>query len=205
MRQFNFKPLVNVRTQKDEFSTNLVATSILGTFRVPPKVAEQLDITDYSAVSIFSDLNEETNEVEAFIAKGHDGTILRDAEGNIVTGSRNTTEFDPADPMSGAIVRVTSEGSKVLSFTSSATWKMLGGSKDKELILAVESLGVMDYPLPNGEFRNGEVFQIKVIGTREVNSRKSKSSEAAEGVAPISNDADVAASIAEEEYVEEEV
>ncbi len=204
-RNFNFKPLVNTRTQKDEFSTNLIATSIVGGFRVPPKVATILGVEDYSAVSIFSDVNEETGETEAYIAKGHDGTILRDADGKVVTGSRNTTEFDENDPMSGAIVRTTAEGSKVLSFTSSATWKMLGGSQDHELVLDLESIGVLDYPLPNGEFRNGEVFQIKVKETRKVNSRRPKVAGEAGDVTVIADDADIAQAIAEEEYEEEEV
>jgi len=206
MRNFNFKPLVNTRTQKDEFSVNLIATSITGGFRVPPKVAKLLDIADYDAVSIFSDINPETEQEEAFIAKGHSGTILRDEEGKPLTGSRNTTLFTEEDPMSGAIVRVTAEGSKVLSFTSSATWKMLGGANDHELVLSIESIGVMDYPLPNGEFRNGEVFQIKAVETRKVNTRKSKADgEDSENNVAIADDADIAASISEEEYEEEEV
>lgn len=204
MRNFNFKPLVNTRTQKDEFSTNLIATSIVGGFRIPPKVATQLGVADYDALSIFSDVNPETGETEAFLAKGHNGTILRDADGKPMTGARNTTLFDENDPMSGAIVRVTTEGSKVLSFTSSATWKMLGGSTEKELVLSVESIGEMDYPLPNGEFKFGEVFQIKVEKTREVNSRKPKG-EAASTDAPVANDTDIADAISEEQYEEEEV
>jgi len=205
MRNFNFKPLVNTRTQKDEFSTNLIATSIVGGFRVPPKVAAILDIKDYDAISIFSDVNEETQEVEAFLAKGHNGTILRNEDGTPQTGSRNTTLFSEEDPMSGAIVRTTAEGSKVLSFTSSATWKMLGGSTEHELVLNIESIGVMDYPLPNGEFKNGEVFQITVEKTRAVNSRKPKADgETVEG-AVIADDADIAASLQEEEFEEEEV
>lgn len=206
MRSFNFKPLVNTRTQKDEFSTNLIATSIVGGFRVPPKVAAQIGVADYDALSIFSDLNEETGEVEAFIAKGHNGTILRNEDGTPQTGARNTTLFAEHDPMSGAIVRVTTEGSKVLSFTSSATWKMLGGSTEQELVLSVESIGEMDYPLPNGDFKFGEVFQIKVEKTREVNKRNTKGEgEAGEATATIAEDADVATAIAEENYEEEEV
>lgn len=205
MRNFNFKPLVNTRTQKDEFSTNLIATSIVGGFRIPPKVATQLGVTDYDALSIFSDVNPETGETEAFLAKGHNGTILRDADGKPMTGARNTTLFDENDPMSGAIVRVTTEGSKVLSFTSSATWKMLGGSTDKELVLSVESIGEMDYPLPNGEFKFGEVFQIKVEKTREVNSRKPRGEASETGEATVAGDQDIANAIAEEAYEEEEV
>ena len=205
MRNFNFKPLVNTRTQKDEFSSNLIATSIVGGFRIPPKVAAQIGVADYDALSVFSDVNEETGETEAFIAKGHNGTILRDENGVALTGARNTTLFAEEDPMSGAIVRTTAEGSKVLSFTSSATWKMLGGSQDHELVLSVESIGVMDYPLPNGDFKNGEVFQIKVEKTREVNSRRAKGEGEAVATAVAAQDADVAQAIAEEEYEEEEV
>jgi hypothetical protein len=51
-----------------------------------------------------------------------------------VTGSRNTTEFEDNDPMDGAIVRESSEGSKILSVNSAAAWKNNRWSKRKELV-----------------------------------------------------------------------
>jgi hypothetical protein len=202
MKTFNFKPLVNVRTQKDEFSENVIATSVTGTFRFPPKAAAKLDIKDYDAVSLFSDVDEETGTVSVYIAKGHNGTIKRDENGAIVTGGRNTTEFEESDPMDGAIVRTTTADSKVLSITSSATWKMLGGSKDKELELSLTSIGEMDYPLPSGEFKYGEVFELTVIKERASAARpRTEKAEVAEAIA---QDAEVQAAIENGEFVEEE-
>lgn len=204
MKTFNFKPLVNVRTQKDEFSENAVATSVVGAFRFPPKVAAKLNIADYDALSIFSDEDEETGEVSVYFAKGHNGTIARDEDGNILTGGRNTTLFTEEDPMDGAIIRPTTEGSKILSVTSAATWKMLGGSKDKEIILSVESIGVMDYPLPSGTFVNGEVFEVKVVGERAVNTR-AKSVKGEKGASSESvEDADIQEELDNTDYEEEE-
>lgn len=202
MKNFNFKPLVNVRTQKDEFSENVIATSVTGAFRFPPLAAKKLDIADYDAVTLISDTDEETGAVSVYIAKGHKGTIKRDENGEIVTGARNTTEFDENDPMDGAIVRETTSGSKILSVTSSATWKMLGGSKDKELVLSLESVGVMQYPLPSGTIVEGEVFELKLVKERAGNTRKkSDKSEATDEA----EDSDVAEAIEDQDFEEEEI
>jgi len=202
MKTFNFQPLANVRTQKDEFSENIIATSVTGQFRFPPKPAELIGIKDYSAVSIMTDKDEETGEVTLYIAKGHPGTIKKDENGNIVTGSRNTTEFEESDPIDGAIVRTTTEGSKILSITSSAAWKMIGGSKDKEIVLSLESIGLQDYPLPSGKMVNGEVFEMKKIEERAGASRTRKVKEGEDS--DTTEDA-VAEELAGEEYEEEEV
>lgn len=207
---FNFKPLVNVRTQKDEFADNVIATSVVGTFRFPPKVATRLDIADYDAVSLFYDVstvaNEATGEPEEvtsiFIAKGHNGTIKRDDEGNIVTGSRNTTEFEESDPMDGAIVRNTTADSKILSCTSAATWKMLGGGKDRELVLSATSIGTMEYPLPSGKFVEGEVFQLQVVETRILDAKEKKDKESTPEQA---SDSEVQDALNTENLQEEEV
>lgn len=200
--KFNFKPLVNVRTQKDEMSENVIATSVTGNFRFPPKAARIVGIADYDAVTIFSHEDEDTKEVRVFIAKGHKGTILRDEDGNPVTGSRNTTEFTEEDPMDGAIVRTTTAGSKVLSVTSAAAWKTLGGSKEKEIELKLVSLGVMEYPLPSDTFVEGEVFELEVIKERAIKVRqKHAKGEATEGADSVSeSDLEV-----EEGFEEEEV
>lgn len=204
MKNFNFKPLVNVRTQKDEFSENVIATSVTGAFRFPPLAAKKLDIADYDAVTLFSDEDEETGAVSVYIAKGHKGTIKRDENGEIVTGSRNTTEFDENDPMDGAIVRETTSGSKILSVTSSATWKMLGGSKDKELVLELNSIGVMQYPLPSGTFVEGEVFELKLVKERAGQTRTKKSGDA-EAVEVEAVDQDIAQAIEAGDFEEEEI
>lgn len=201
MKKFNFQPLANVRTQKDEFSENIIATSVVGQFRFPPKPSALLGIKDFDAVSIMTDKDEETGIVTLYIGKGHAGTIKRDAEGNIVTGSRNVTEFEETDPMDGAIVRETTAGSKILTVTSSAAWKMIGGSKDKELVLSLESIGTQDYPLPSGTMVTGEVFEMKVIQERAGASRTKKVASEAVDTA----EDEVANELAEESYEEEEV
>ena len=201
LKKFNFKPLVNVRMQKDETSEQVFTTSVKGGFRFPPKASAKLGIKDYDAVTIFSDEDEDTGEVTTYIAKGHAGTIKRDENGEIVTGSRNVTEFEESDPMDGAIVRATTEGSKVLTFTSSAAWKMIGGSKDKEFVLSLESIGEQDYPLPSGKLVTGEVFEMKVIQERAGAARVRKPK--VEGEA--SQDDEVAAALEAEDFEEEEV
>ncbi len=201
MKVFNFQPLANVRTQKDEFSENIVATSVVGQFRFPPKPAALLGLKDYDAVSILTDKDEETGVVSLYIGKGHPGTIKRDEEGNIVTGSRNVTEFEESDPMDGAIVRKTTDGSKVLSVTSSAAWKMIGGSKTKELVLSLESIGEVEYPLPSGKLVTGEVFEMKVIEVRAGAARVRKPKVEGEDT----QTDEVAAEIAEQGFEEEEV
>lgn len=198
MKKFNFQPLVNVRLQKDETSENVFTTTTTGGFRVPPKAAKVLGIGDYDAVSLFSDTDEESGKTSVFIAKGHPGTILRDDEGNIVTGERNITQYSEEDPINGALVRESNAGSKILAITSTASWKTLGGGKDKELVLALEPLGVMEYPLPSGDIVEGEVFQLVVVKERAVVAK-----EKAEKADAVAEDADVAAAIEEEGYEEE--
>lgn len=199
IKKFNFKPLVNVRMQKDETSEQVFTTSVKGGFRFPPKASAKLGIKDYDAVTIFSDEDEDTGEVTTYIAKGHAGTIKRDAAGNIVTGSRNTTEFEEADPMDGAIVRESSEGSKILSVNSAAAWKTLGGSAEKELCMDLVSIGTMEYPLPSGTFVEGEVFQLVVTKERPINARKKSEKGEAE------DEGEVEDAIVGEEFQEEEV
>jgi hypothetical protein len=200
-KKFNFKPLVNVRMQKDETSNQVFTTSVKGGFRFPPKASALLDIKDYNAVTIFSDEDEDTKEVTTYIAKGHAGTIKRDETGAIVTGSRNTTEFEENDPMDGAIVRASSDGSKILSVNSAAAWKTLGGSAEAELCMDLVSIGVMEYPLPSGTFVEGEVFQLVVTKSRPINARKKKEAGEAE-----ENEEDVVENaIVDEEFEEEEV
>lgn len=201
MKKFNFVALANVRTQKDEFSENIIATSVVGQFRVPPKPTALLGIKDFDAVSIMTDKDEETGVVTLYIGKGHPGTIKRDENGEIVTGSRNVTEFEESDPMDGAIVRATTEGSKVLTFTSSAAWKMIGGSKDKEFVLSLESIGEQEYPLPSGKIVTGEVFEMKVIQERAGAARVRKPKVEGEAT----QDDEVAAALEAEEFEEEEV
>lgn len=201
MKTFNFKPLVNVRMQKDETSEQVFTTSTKGGFRFPPKASAKLGIKDYDAITIFSDEDEETGVVSTYLAKGHAGTIKRDANGNIVTGSRNTTEFEESDPMDGAIVRVTSEGSSVLCINSAAAWKTIGGSAEAELCLDLVSIGVMEYPLPSGKFIEGEVFQLVVTKSRPVNARKAKG----EGNTDESEESEVEEVLIEEGFEEEEV
>lgn len=201
LKKFNFKPLVNVRMQKDETSEQAFTTSVKGGFRFPPKVSAKIGIKDYDALTLFSDEDEETGVVTTYLAKGHAGTIKRDENGNIVTGSRNTTEFEESDPMDGAIVRVTSEGSNVLFVNSAAAWKTIGGSAEAELCLDVVSIGVMEYPLPSGKFIEGEVFELVVTKSRPVKARKSASNKA-EGEA---EDIEVEEAIIEEGFEEEEI
>lgn len=183
MRNFNFKPLVNVRTQKDEFSDKMIATSVTGAFRIPPKVATLIGLQEYETLSLFSDTNEETNETFVFLAKGHSGTPLLNADGtHQVTETRGTIIYDESDPSDGALVRETTEGSKMLTCTSAGAWKALGGSKSKELELDIESIGVMSYPLPSGNFIEGEVFELKVVNERPIVKRKSKGASDVEDV-----------------------
>lgn len=183
MRNFNFKPLVNVRTQKDEFSDKMIATSVTGAFRIPPKVASLIGLQEYETLSLFSDTNEETNETFVFLAKGHAGTPLLNADGtHQVTETRGTIIYDESDPSDGALVRETTEGSKMLTCTSAGAWKALGGSKSKELELDIESIGVMSYPLPSGNFVEGEVFELKVVNERPIVKRKSKGASDVEEV-----------------------
>lgn len=183
MRNFNFKPLVNVRTQKDEFSDKMIATSVTGAFRIPPKVATLIGLQEYETLSLFSDTNEETNETFVFLAKGHAGTPLLNADGtHQVTETRGTIIYDESDPSDGALVRETTEGSKMLTCTSAGAWKALGGSKSKELELDIESIGVMSYPLPSGNFIEGEVFELKVVNERPIVKRKSKGASDVEEV-----------------------
>jgi hypothetical protein len=200
IKKFNFKPLVNVRMQKDETSSQVFTTSVKGGFRFPPKAAAILGIKDYSAVTVFSDEDEDTGEVTTYVAKGHAGTIKRDENGEIVTGSRNTTEFEDNDPMDGAIVRESSEGSKILSVNSAAAWKTIGGAKDKELCMDLVSIGVMEYPLPSGVFVEGEVFQLVVTKIRPINARKKSKGVDADD----SDDEEVEEAIAGEDFEEEE-
>lgn len=201
IKKFNFKPLVNVRMQKDETSEQVFTTSVKGGFRFPPKAAAKLGVKDYDAVTIFSDEDEDTGEVTTYIAKGHAGTIKRDENGAIVTGSRNTTEFEENDPMDGAIVRESSEGSKILSVNSAAAWKTLGGSAEKELAMDLVSIGTMEYPLPSGNFVEGEVFQLVVTKERPINARKKKEA-GAEGEEDDTVEEDA---IVDEDFQEEEV
>lgn len=201
IKKFNFKPLVNVRMQKDETSEQVFTTSVKGGFRFPPKAAAKLGIKDYDALTIFSDEDEDTKEVTTYLAKGHAGTIKRDENGNIVTGSRNTTEFEETDPMDGAIVRATSEGSSILCINSAAAWKTIGGSAEAELCLDLVSIGVMEYPLPSGKFIEGEVFQLVVTKSRPVNVRK-HASDKTEGE---SEDLEVEEAIIEDGFEEEEI
>lgn len=200
IKKFNFKPLVNVRMQKDETSEQVFTTSVKGGFRFPPKAAARVGLKDYDALTIFSDEDEETGVVTTYIAKGHAGTIKRDENGEIVTGSRNTTEFEENDPMDGAIVRESSEGSKILSVNSAAAWKTIGGSSDKELCMDLVSIGVMEYPLPSGKFIEGEVFQLVVTKERPINARKKSKTGDADA-----DDAEIEDAIAGEDFEEEEV
>ena len=204
MKNFNFKPLVNVRTQRDEFSENVIATSVTGAFRFPPLAAQKLNIADFDAVTLFSDVDEDTKEVSVYIAKGHNGTIARDENGEMLKGERNTTVFEESDPMDGAIVRETTAGSKILGVTSSATWKMLGGSKDKELVMDLISIGVMEYPLPSGVFVEGEVFQLKVVKERAGQNRKASKKGTAVDEAE-TTDAELNQAIQDVDFEEEEV
>lgn len=179
MRNFNFKPLVNVRTQKDEFSDKMIATSVTGAFRIPPKVTTLLELKEFETVSLFSDTNEETQETFVFIAKGHAGTPLLNADGtHQVTENRGIIIYDESDPSDGALVRETTEGSKMLTCTSAGAWKALGGAKDKELELDIVSLGEMDYPLPSGVMVFGEVFELTVVNERAITKRKTKGAKA---------------------------
>lgn len=200
MRNFNFKPLVNVRTQKDEFADIMVATSVTGAFRIPPKVATQLDVKEFETLSLFSDTNEETQETFVFIAKGHAGTPLFNTDGtHQTTENRGIIIYDENDPSDGALVRATTEGSKMLTCTSAGAWKALGGSKTTELELEVTELGVMDYPLPSGKFVNGKVFELTVANTREIAKRKTKGSKDVAETTDVDAEAAQAAGFQEEE------
>jgi hypothetical protein len=200
--KFNFKPLVNVRTQKDEMSENVIATSVTGNFRFPPKAARIVGIADYDALTVFSHEDEETKEVRVFLGKGHKGTILRDENGIPVTGVRNTTEFTEEDPMDGAIVRETTSGSKILSVTSAAAWKTLGGAKDKEIELKLVSMGEMEYPLPSGTIVEGEVFELVIIKERAIKIRQKHAKKDGEAETDVVSEAYLET---EEGFEEEEV
>ena len=199
-RSFNFKPLVNVRQQRDVYSDKMIATSVLGSFRIPPKVALALNIEEFDTVSLFSDTNEETLQTYVFIGKGKKGTALLNEDGSHqVTENRGTIIYDENDPSDGALVRATTEGSDILCCTSAAAWKALGGGTDKELELEIESIGEMDYPLPSGDMVFGEVFELTVAKTRVIEKRKSKSKSTAQA-----ESTDVEAEIAQAEGMEEE-
>jgi hypothetical protein len=73
------------------------------------------------------------------------------------TGSRNTTEFEDNDPMDGAIVRESSEGSKSFLLTllleENNRW-----SKRQKNFVWFSIFGVMEYPLPSGVFVEVKFF-----------------------------------------------
>ena len=204
MRNFNFKPLVGVRTKKDEFSDKMIATSVNGNFRISPKVAVQLGVVDYGTVSLFSHTDEDTQETFVFIAKGHDGTIMYNEDGTPQTaGERNLVVYAENDPADGSLVRTTTKDSNMLTCTSAAAWKALGGSTDKELELSVTSIGVMEYPLPSGTMVEGEVFELVVVAERKVEKRKRATDSDKKDEASADNA--IEQDLAQEGFVEEEL
>lgn len=201
---FNFKPLGNTRTQKDEFAKVMIATSVLSNFRIPPYVAKQLGITDGDAVSMFSHSDEETGETRFFIGKGHKGTLLLDENGEPVKGNRGVSLYTEDDPKDGSVVRPTTADANVLSISSATAWKMLGGSTTKELEIALTSIGEMDYPLPSGKLVFGEVFEMVVTKERELDAKEKAESVQANKVSE-AQDLDVQEELNDTDFQEEEV
>lgn len=115
-----FENLVGKREARENNEAVVIAEATHGNFRVTPKVAEQLGITDGSFVAV------QKSGDTFYIGKGQDGVAKKDEAGNYETDNRGRRVFEEGQEGYGALAREVTPGSNILRFSVASAWQGLG-------------------------------------------------------------------------------
>ena len=115
-----FKSLSNVRNSRLTSLERIVASTVEGGFKITPKAAEKLGLSEGLMVQLVVDGD------QVFIAKGK-GEPTRNEDGSFVTDGRGRKQYE--GETLGSTVS-SNANSQLLMASNTAAWNTLGGSKD---------------------------------------------------------------------------
>lgn len=144
-----FFNLVGKRETKGTDEATVMLEPTRGNFRISPKVALQLGITDGSFVTVQEAVvNAETGETQVFIGKGKDGVPAVDEAGNFIVDGRGRKKY--TEDGFGASVKEINPGTNIYRFSVASAWESLKGDTDKRMYFTLGEGVNVNVPIGDG-------------------------------------------------------
>jgi hypothetical protein len=149
-----FENLSGRREVKESNEPFVIATPTKGEFKIMPKVAEKLGITDGTFVTLVKNGN------DVYIGLGKQATPVLDENGNPTFDERGRQIYEENTGY-GSVARASIAGGSTLKVSGAAAWEAAGGDENKNRMytLAEGVEGVVDTPI-KGYKHEGTFFKL---------------------------------------------